>query len=205
MELGTFFVFAMTTLVVVLTPGPAAIAVATQASANGLPRSLMAIIGVALANAAFFLLSATGISASIIASETIFTVIKWFGVLYLSYLGISALISRGGGFQINQGKRSSARALLGKGFLVEIANPKALLFFAAILPQFLDISEPIIPQMMIMGATTLAFDLLVYSGYAVLGAQLASRNVNPAIITWLNRVAGGALLYSAFRVAKTVA
>lgn len=202
MELSTFLVFAATTFVVVLTPGPAAITVAAQASGNGVARSQFTVGGVAMANAAFFLMSATGISAMIIASETVFAAIKWFGVAYLTYLGLNAMISRNGGLQIEPGPPRSLAGLFGNGFLVEAANPKALLYFAAILPQFLDTTAPIVPQMAIMGATTLVFDWLIYSGYAVLGAQVSRSGVSPSRITILNRMAGCALLYSAFRVAK---
>jgi len=205
MEQSTFLLFAATTFVVVLTPGPAAIAVAAQASGNGFKRSQATVGGVASANAVFFLLSATGISASILASETIFAAVKWFGVAYLTYLGMSAIFSRSAGLQIEKGEPNSLGSLFGKGFLVEAANPKALLYFAAILPQFLDTSTPIAPQMFIMGITTLFFDWLIYSGYAGLGTQIAREGVNPARIRLLNRIAGGALLYSAFRVAKVAA
>ncbi|MCM8557611.1 LysE family translocator [Sphingomicrobium sediminis] len=182
MELSTFMLFAATTLVVVLTPGPAAIAAAAQASSNGVARTQATVAGIASANAAFFVLSATGISATIIASESIFTAIKWFGVAYLTYLGLSAIFSRTGGLQVERGEVGSLSALFGKGFLVEAANPKALLYFAAILPQFLDTSAPILPQMVIMGLVTLVFDWIVYSGYAVLGAQIASRGVRPSVV-----------------------
>lgn len=202
MELSIFLLFAATTFVVVLTPGPAAIAVAAQASSNGFARSQSAVAGVASANAVFFALSATGLSATIIASELLFAVIKWFGVAYLVYLGLSAIFSRSGGLQIERGEPRSMTSLYGKGFLVEAANPKALLYFAAILPQFLDTSMPIMPQMAIMGVTTLLFDWAVYSAYAFLGAQVARQGVRPSLVTAINRVAGGALLYSAFRVAK---
>ncbi|MFN2099032.1 LysE family translocator [Altererythrobacter sp. MF3-039] len=205
MELSTFILFAATTFVVVLTPGPAAIAAAAQASSNGVTRTQAAVGGIASANAMFFVLSATGISATIIASETIFTTIKWFGVAYLIYLGLSAIFSRSGGLQIEPGEPRSVASLFGKGFLVEAANPKALLYFAAILPQFLDTAAPIAPQMAIMGLTTLFFDWAIYSCYTVLGAQIARHGVRPSSIRALNSLAGGALLYSAFRVAKVAA
>jgi len=202
MELSTFVLFAATTFVVVLTPGPAAIAAAAQASSNGIARSQATVGGIASANALFFALSATGISATIIASETVFTAIKWFGVAYLTYLGLSAIFSRSGGLQIERGEPRSVASLFSNGFLVEAANPKALLYFAAILPQFLDINAPIAPQIVIMGLTTLLFDWVIYSSYTVLGDQITRRGVRPSHIAALNRVAGGALLYSAFRVAK---
>lgn len=205
MEPATFLIFAMTTLVVVITPGPAAIAVATQASGNGLWRVQAAIAGVAFANVVFFVLSATGISASIIASETLFTLIKWFGIGYLTYLGLTAILSASGGFQVGQADRTRLRGLFGKGFVVEFANPKALLYFAAILPQFIDPALPMLPQFVIMGLTTLLFDFAAYSAYAALGSKVANSAMKPDTVRWLNRIAGSALLFSAFRIAKTAA
>lgn len=202
MEWTTFWLFAATTFVVVLTPGPAAITVAAQGSGNGVLRAQSGIAGVASANAVFFILSATGISATIIASQTLFTAIKWFGVAYLTYIGLAAIFSRSGGLQVHRSPPAKARSLFTKGFLVEFANPKALLYFAAILPQFLDVAAPIMPQIAVMGIVTLFFDWAVYSSYALLGAQVSQRGVNPALVTGLNRIAGSALLYSAFRIAK---
>lgn len=205
MELSAFLIFAMTTLVVVLTPGPAAIAVAAQGSGNGFKRALIGVAGVASANVIFFLLSATGISATIVASNLLFAAIKWFGVAYLTYLGLSAIFSSSGGLVVERAAPKPARALFTKGFLVEFANPKALLYFAAILPQFLDLNAPIVPQILVMGAVTLVFDALIYSGYAALGMQVTRSGLSPQVVKTINRVAGGALLFSAFRIAKAAA
>ncbi len=202
MEFVTFLLFAMTTFIVVITPGPAALTVASQASGNGIVRTQAGIAGVASANVVFFVLSATGISASIIASETLFTAIKWFGVLYLCYLGLSAILSSAGGLRLSQGQPTRIRELYGKGFLVEFANPKALLYFAAILPQFLDPTAPILQQFLIMGTVTLLFDFVAYTAYAVIGDRIAKSGVKPAVVRWFNRAAGGALLFAAFKMAR---
>jgi threonine/homoserine/homoserine lactone efflux protein len=93
-------------------------------------------------------------------------------------------------------------SLFGKGFVVEFANPKALLYFAAILPQFLDISKPIMPQILIMGGTTVVLDLISYSLYAYAGDRLTSGGVKEWIVRLVNRVAGGALLLAGARMAS---
>ncbi|MEL6693796.1 MAG: LysE family transporter, partial [Pseudomonadota bacterium] len=77
MEFGTFILFAITTFVVVFSPGPAAITVTAQGSGNGVGRAQFGIIGIASANVIYFALSATGIASLIIASNTLFTIIKW--------------------------------------------------------------------------------------------------------------------------------
>jgi homoserine/homoserine lactone efflux protein len=202
MELGIYVVFMLTTAVVVLTPGPAAIAIAAQGAGNGHRRATFGVWGVASANAVYFILSATGIASLLIASSFIFGVIKWVGVAYLVYLGLSAIFSKTGGIQFATGKLQSALSLFGKGFVVEFANPKALLYFAAILPQFLDVSKPILPQILIMGGTTVVLDLISYSLYAYAGDRLTSGKVKEWIVRLVNRVAGSALLLAGARMAS---
>ena len=202
MELTTFAIFAITTLVVVFTPGPAAITVTAQGSGSGFTRAQFGIMGIASANAIYFALSATGIAALIIASNWLFTIIKWVGVGYLAYLGISALLSKAGVLRIEQGEPEKRKTLFVKGFVVEFANPKALLYFAAVLPQFLNVSAPIAPQILIMGLTTLVLDIVVYSVYAALGQAIARSGLKPWLLKSLNRVAGVALLVTAFRIAR---
>jgi len=202
MEPTTFAIFAITTLVVIFTPGPAAITVTAQGSGNGFARAQFGIMGIASANAIYFALSATGIAALIIASNWLFTVIKWVGVGYLAYLGISALLSKTGVLRIEQGEPERRTTLFAKGFVIEFANPKALLYFAAVLPQFLDVSAPIAPQILVMGLTTLVLDIVVYSVYAALGQTIARSGVKPWVLKSLNRVAGVALLVAAFRIAR---
>lgn len=202
MELGIYLVFMFTTAVVILTPGPAAITIAAQGAGNGHRRATFGVFGVAAANAVYFILSATGIASLLIASSFVFGVIKWVGVAYLVYLGLSAIFSKTGGIQFATSKLQSALSLFGKGFIVEFANPKALLYFAAILPQFLDVSKPVMPQILIMGGTTVVLDLISYSLYALAGDRLTSGSVKEWIVRLVNRVAGGALLLAGARMAS---
>ncbi len=201
MELGIYLIFFFTTAVVIFVPGPAAIAIAAQGAGNGHKRAAYGTLGVASANAVYFILSALGIASLLIASTFIFNVIKWVGVAYLVYLGLSAIFSKTGGIRFPTGKLQSASSLFGKGFLVEFANPKALLYFAAILPQFLDASRPIVLQMLLMGGTTVVLDLIAYSLYAYAGDRLTSGRVKEWIVRLINRVAGGALLLAGARMA----
>ena len=202
MELSIFLLFLATTAVVVFSPGPAAITITAQGSGNGVLRAQYGIFGIASANVIYFALSATGIASIIIASNFLFTIIKWIGIAYLVYLGLSAIFSKSGGLKIKKGKRDEARILFAKGFVVEFANPKALLYFAAILPQFLNVNAPIAPQFLIMGVTTLVLDIVAYSVYAFLGASISKSGVKPWVVKSLNTTAGGALLFSAFKMMK---
>jgi homoserine/homoserine lactone efflux protein len=199
----TLLLFLATTFVVVLSPGPAAIAVTGEAVSNGFKRAFLVILGIAVANVSFFVLSATGIAALVIASNVLFTVIKWIGVAYLLYLGLGAIVGSAGPLHISPSKREAGnrhKAFL-KGFVVEASNPKALLYFSALLPQFVDISRPVFPQLAIMCFITFFIDLLCYSLYAYLGHKSSSVAISPFILKGINRTAGGMLIFAGLKMA----
>jgi len=200
----TLILFLVTTFVVVLSPGPAAIAVTAESASNGYKRSLLVILGIAIANVVFFILSATGIAALIIASYTLFSIIKWVGVGYLLYLGFGAIFSDTGPLSIDpsKDKSSSKYKVFLRGFILEISNPKALLYFSALLPQFIDISKPIIPQLAILGFITIFIDFFCYSLYGYLGAKSVSVGIKPFIIKLINRTAGGMLIFAGLKMAS---
>lgn len=202
-SLQTLALFVVTTFVVVLSPGPAAIAVTGEAASNGFKSAALVIGGIALANVGFFMLSATGIAALIIASNLLFTAIKWIGVAYLLYLAYGAIFSSAGPLNISPSKREAGnphRVFL-KGFVIEASNPKALLYFSALLPQFVDIARPILPQLAILCAVTIFLDLLCYSLYAYLGCKSSSVAISPFIIKCVNRTAGGMLIFAGLKMA----
>jgi threonine/homoserine/homoserine lactone efflux protein len=202
MPIETFALFLVTTIIIVFTPGAAAITVAAQGAANGGGRALAGAAGIAAANVVYFALSATGIASLIVASNTAFMIIKWAGVGYLVWLGLNAIFSRSGAIHIGESSRAvGMRKLFGQGFVVEIANPKALMYFVAILPQFINTGMPILTQILIMGATTLLIDLISYSSYAFLGGFLRRDGLKSWVTALFNRTAGAALLFAAFRMA----
>lgn len=201
-----YLLFVFTTAMIVVTPGAAALAMASQGASNGGRRALGGVVGIATANALYFLLSATGIASLIIASNLVFSIIKWTGVIYLVWLGLTAIFSHSGPLQVKAGrKRSSFWRLFSHGFIIEISNPKALLYFSAILPQFLDLNRPLMPQLVILGTTTLLMDLFAYSAYAALGHHIARGGLKDWIVKLMNKLVGGTLLYIGFRMASVVA
>jgi len=202
-SLETLILFFMTTLVVVLSPGPAALAVTAEAASSGFKRSTLVILGVASANIVFFILSATGIITLIIASQALFSLIKWVGVAYLLYLGFSAIFSESGPLSIQSSKKENkAYKVFMRGFILEISNPKALLYFSALLPQFIDIHEAIIPQLIILCLITLVLDLVCYSLYGYLGFKSIGKFIKPIIIRTINRSAGAMLIFAGLKMAS---
>ncbi len=202
MEFSIFLLFLCATFAVVLSPGPAAICAASQGAGNGVSKALSGIVGIATANAVYFAMSATGIAALIIASHQVFNIIKWVGVLYLIYLGAGAVLGTAGGLKIERGASMSRQKLFAQGFIVEFANPKALLYFAAILPQFVNPDNPVLPQILIMGGVTVIIDLCVYTAYAYLAHKLIHGGVKQGVVKLINVISGSALLFAAYKMTR---
>jgi len=202
MALELYLFFLATTLVVVFSPDPAAVVAAGQGAASGVRASAYGALGIATANVVYFALSATSIAALLIASNAVFGAIKWAGVAYLLYLGGSAILSRSGGLIVTKTDVPfSRRRFFANGFVVEISNPKALLYFTALLPQFLDPSTAVIPQVLVMGASTLVLDLAVYPVYGALGDRLSRTALKGWVVNTINRTAGGFLIMAGLKLA----
>lgn len=196
-----FWLFVTTTIIIVMTPGPAALSAASAGAGSGWKGGFFSAIGIGTANAVYFGLSATGLATILIASHAVFSVIKWVGVAYLVYLGTMALLSRSGGLSITQSEKSAPFRLWTNGFIIELANPKALLYFAALLPQFIDTSRPLLQQFLIMGSVTFAIDMVCYVAYAGLGQFLRKQQLPAWSSNWINRTAGVAILYAGAKMA----
>ncbi len=203
MDLDIYFIFLATTVMLILVPGPAAITVATQGAENSSTRAFLGVIGVASADVIFFALSATGIASLILASNLLFSVIKWIGVVYLLYLGLGALFSKSGAIKIDTRlKQGKASRLFYQGLIVQLANPKALLYFSALLPQFIEPGKPILFQLFVMGTSCLLADLLVYSIFSHLGNRLAKQALKTWVINLINKAAGITLISTGIKMAS---
>ncbi len=202
MDLDVYVIFLITTIVVVFSPGPAAITIASQGAANGIKKAFAGVLGVACANVIYFVLSATGIASLVLASNTTFSIIKWMGVGYLIYLGMTAIFSQSGAIHVSHSNRiERPLKLFFQGLIVELANPKALLYFAALLPQFIDVNNSLATQLLIMGATCLAADLVSYSVYSFFGKAIAKSSIKPWVMNLINKTTGLALIFAGLKMA----
>lgn len=206
MDLQTFLIFTLTTAVVIFSPGPTAILMASQGAGNGLKRTLYGVFGITCATMIYFAMSATGIASLIVASHTLFQIIKWAGVAYLIYLGGAEIFSKSGGLVVQaEAPIRNRRSLFTHGFLIEFSNPKALLYFSAILPQFLDVGRPIASQFLIMWITAFLLQCVIYSAYAYLGERLIKGGVRSWIVNMINKIAGAALIFAGIKMASVTA
>ena len=202
MSLEAWLAFVALDVVLCLTPGPAVLFVVSSGLARGGRAALWANAGILSGNSFYFALSALGVGALLLASYEVFTVIKWLGAGYLLYLGVQTW--RGAGLALSVDPDTRAEdgwQMLGRGFLLQTANPKALLFFAALLPQFIDPRAPIALQIFILAMTSIAIEFVVLAAYGYGAGRAASLARQRRFVTTVNRVSGGMLVVAGTAVA----
>jgi threonine/homoserine/homoserine lactone efflux protein len=199
MSLHVWLGFAAFALLVSVVPGPAVIAVVSSALRGGFRASLAANAGVLVGDAVFVAAAALGLGALLVASHTVFVAVRWAGIAYLVYLGVRALLDRGTAFAVDA--PGHERRAFRFGLTTQLANPKIILFFGALLPLFVDPSRPAAPQFVLLGATFIVSDALVFAAYGALAhrARLVLKTPRAARVT--SRVTGVAMLGIAARLA----
>jgi len=194
MTLSTYLLYLAAVAVLVLSPGPTMLMCITRALQHGWARGVVSGAGSITAALGIMLLSALGLGAVLAASETAFTVLKVCGAAYLIYLGIKTWRSPAVAFtpgSASSSKLPSLRACYVQGLMVGASNPKALLFFAAFFPQFLDPAAAWGPQMGVLAATFMAMEMTVLTLCSVGTARIAPFLASSAHVRWINRVCGG--------------
>lgn len=205
MTFETWFLFVITEAVLSITPGPAVLFVLSQGIRQGATKSVWASLGILSANAMYFVLSATSLGALIVASYDLFFLIKWAGAAYLVYLGLQCLFSKSSILKLpEEGDSGSTRSfrIWREGFLLQGANPKALLFFSAILPQFIDPNLSIAWQVFILGVSSIVVEFFILLAYGQLAGRTISLAKNPRFEKFSNRLAGGLLIGAGLGLAR---
>jgi homoserine/homoserine lactone efflux protein len=199
-----WLLFVITEAVLSMTPGPAVLYVLSQSLCRGSRNSLWASAGILAANAMYFVLSATSLGALIVASYRLFFLIKWLGAAYLVYLGLRSFFGQSSFTPLPESAvhaKAGAR-ILGDGFLLQAANPKALLFFTAILPQFLDPRYAIAPQILVLGISSILVEFAILFLYGQLAGRALATARSPRFERLTNRAAGGLLIGAGLGLAR---
>ena len=195
MSLATWLGFLLAAVMIAVTPGPGAFLSMSTGGRHGYWAAFIAILGLQVAILVHLLIVAVGFGALLAASETAFFVVKLMGAAYLVWLGIAKwraplspvdgnLVSlpRGGFFL--------------QGLLVNLINPKAIIFIGALVPQFINPAQPILAQYLIVAATLSTIDVITMSIYALAAVRMGQWMHNPKAIQLQNRTFGG-LFFSA--------
>lgn len=182
MPLETILLFVIADLMICLTPGPATMVTVSHAlprgPAGGMRGALGPIVGVNIGNFIWYALTAFGLIALIQAVPVAYTALRWIGVVYLAWMGLQML--RGGKSRL--ARQSEKRADFKRGFLnglaVHMSNPKALMFYVAFIPPFIDPSGNVFLQFAILAGLTVITETTGLTIYAAIASK--ARNLGDA-------------------------
>jgi homoserine/homoserine lactone efflux protein len=195
MTWAAWWFFVGTETVLCLVPGPAVLFTLSNALKAGTRKTIASIVGILVANTVYFALSATGVGALLLSSKLFFAV-KWLGAAYLIYLGLRSFFGRSDALTSTEAgliERKSHHLLFG-GFTLQMSNPKAIVFFAALLPQFLNPHAAVVPQVAILASTSVVIEFTILLGYAIAAGRASELARQPRYAKWTNRVAGSLLI-----------
>lgn len=198
MTFETWMLYIATVLALMSTPGPSQLLMLSNSGAHGFYRSLSTAAGDLTANVLQMLAAGLGLATLIATSFNTLLIIKWAGVFYLIWLGIR-MIKRAGPDDpnINQVKKHAPLSSLWlQGFLTSAANPKAVVFFAALFPQFIQPGSAFWPQFLILSVTYIVLDGMFLCAYGA-GASWVVAKFKGTAKAWVGRIGGGFMIGAA--------
>ncbi len=198
MTIETWTIYVLTVLALMSTPGPSQLLMLSNSGAHGFKRALSTAAGDLTANALQMLAAGLGLAAIVAASGTALAVIKWAGVAYLLWLGFMMIRrAKPDDPHLDEARpKASLKTLWMQGFLTSAANPKAVVFFAALFPQFISADSAFWPQFLILSATYIAMDGAFLSAYGFSASWIAKRFKGTARV-WIERIGGGFMIGAA--------
>lgn len=161
-------------IVISFTPGAGAVNTMTNSLNEGWRRSIWGVVGQQLALIVHVVIVAAGLGLLVARSPLLFEIIRYLGAAYLVYLGLRLILSRPVPVADDaDAPREPERALsmIRRGFWVNLLNPKAIVFFVAFVPQFINLQQPALPQYLILIVTTIVVDVVVMWFFFALAAK----------------------------------
>ena len=193
MELSTWLAFFVASWAISISPGAGAIAAMSAGLNHGFRRGYFTTFGLVLGIWTQVIVVGIGLGALVAASASAFLVVKWLGVAYLVWLGIAQwrapatpmVTSADGGVVVTR------RSMVLRAWMINAVNPKGTVFLLAVVPQFMNLSQPLLPQYLVIAATLAFTDMVVMAGYTVLASRVLGALKSPAHIRAMNRTFGG--------------
>ena len=201
MSLEMYLAYVLACAVIALVPGPTVTVIVANSLAHGPRAGLLNVAGTQLGLGVMMAILIVGLSSVIAAMGWLFDWLRWAGAAYLVWLGIQLLrspeaIAEARSFPVPRG------GFLLQGFLVLMANPKALLWFGAFIPQFVDPKSNYVAQIILLGVTAMAVALVSDGAYAVLTGR-AGAFLSKKRIRLVSRLSGGFLIGGGIWLALT--
>lgn len=194
MTIQSWFMYLILVLAAASTPGPAVLFIMTNTTLHGWKKAIFAALGNICGLLIMGIVAVTGLGALLNTSELIFNLVKYAGAAYLAYLGIKMFCQKGIDLQQLQGhfypEVKSAKKMFIQALGVALSNPKAIVFLTALLPQFMHVELPIMPQFSILIATLMFFSFAFLMFYALLAHKAKFWLMNPQRMKAFGRVSG---------------
>ncbi|NIC41212.1 LysE family transporter [Aquabacterium sp. A08] len=192
MEPSTWLAFFAASWAISISPGAGAVAAMSAGLNHGFRRGYVTTLGLVLGIWTQLVVVGLGLGALVATSSTAFQVVKWLGVAYLVWLGVQQwrAPARPLAALRDGAAQASVRSMVLRGWLINAVNPKGTVFLLAVVPQFLDLTQPLAPQYAVIGLTLGFTDLVVMAGYTALAARVLSALKSTAHMRAMNRVFG---------------
>ena len=194
-SLSTYTVFLVTALALLAIPGPAVLYVVTRSIEMGRAGGVASVTGITTGTIVHVVLATAGVSSLILASKAAFDGVKYVGAVYLVFLGVRRLLTRDAETETEQAVPRTRRRAYAQGVIVNLTNPKTIVFIFAFIPQFVDVGAGHVAlQIMLLGFTFAALGLMSDSCYAVVAGTVADRLRGGRTIARFQRWFGGSIL-----------
>jgi threonine/homoserine/homoserine lactone efflux protein len=197
MDLQLWLYYLIAILILTASPGPSVLLCVTKSATQGFNYAVYSAFGSLIAIIGIMTLSFTGLGVIVASSELIFTIIKYTGAGYLIYLGFKALISKQENYHFDKNKDINKRDKLSSflsGFVVGGSNPKAIIFFAALFPQFINTNAPLLNQYIVFVSTFAVLELSWLMFYSYLGHRSSNWFLQKGRAKFFNRITGGVFI-----------
>jgi len=196
MTLNVLLSYAATVFVFLVSPGPSHIFMLSTSLSHGFDRSWPAAVGDLTGHVWQIAVAAIGLAGLMYAFQEFFLAVKWAGVGLLVYLGLSQILKKSGAAGRTAAAPHSRTTMFWKGFLTSSSNPKAIVFFAALLPHFINPARPTAHQYVILGITYIIIDGCFLLFYGIFAHWIAGR-FEEHLERYLNKISGSLLIVSA--------
>lgn len=184
--------------VMAITPGPANLFAIATGMQKGKAAALVGVAGMNTGTLTWFAAAALGLGALIVAFPQVFHILTFVGAAYVAWLGVKSIVS---GAKNEAGPPvitiRPGRSAFADGFMVQVSNPKAVLFFTAVLPPFLDVTKPLPAQLTMFAVATIAMDVLAMSACGLGGAALSEKMSQPKFRRYFSWFVGALLITAA--------
>lgn len=194
MTIQSWFMYLILVLAAASTPGPAVLFIMTNTTLHGWKKAVFAALGNISGLLIMGIIAVTGLGALLNTSELVFNLVKYAGAAYLAYLGIKMFCQQGMDLQQLQGhshlEEKSAKKMFIQALGVALSNPKAIVFLTALLPQFMHVELPIMPQFSILIATLMFFSFAFLMFYALLAHKAKFWLMNQRRMKTFGRLSG---------------